>query len=842
MEPVENIAAWDGEVWAPVGSGCSKAVDEVAVWDGKLLAAAGRSIQIWDGDNWREIGKTSVIYDSRVFAMVPFEGDLVVAGDFGSVNDVTDLNNIARWDGTSWKAMGEGLNCDSGYPFYRWGVYSLICYKGSLIAGGSFEWYGYRNLARWSGAVWRGIGCGPSGWVHALAGWDDHLIVGGSFQTAFCRPDQNVAAYDFTVVPVTEFKTVGWDTSVVLSWKNPEDSRFVGTLIRFSPESYPDGLSLGESLPNGNDGRFEGLPGSEAGFVHTGLAESMTYYYSAFAYNATGRHSPVMLASAMTNPLGPVSDFEAVAGVGSVKLQWKNPPDEGCRGTLIHFSAKGYAPDPLSGKPVPNGNNGRFDGLPGSSGCFEHLGLEDGQTYYYSAFVYDSEGNLSTPEYVSVATPELEAFAARADDREVRLEWTYPYGPGFSGVLIRYSTQDYPSDHTDGDPVPNGKDGRFEGGAASDSAFMHGGLTNGITYYYSAFIYDTAHYSGPAWASVMPKDSMPPQRLVSFTAGAEDDSVRLRWTNPWDDDFRGTLIRFSDRRYPVDPQDCCPVHNENGGRFEGAPGSDSVFLHVEVSEWPEGKTVYYKAWAYDQGFNYSVPVYASARHDGAVCDTIPPELGVGVYQSPARSESLRVYLAADNTLLFASIDIIVDGVWTPLTVADSVGYLWVGDFKLPEVANSRKIRIDMCAADQSGNFTCKHPRFCSGLLTHQAGGAISSPDGRLTFEVAPGIMAADVNVLVLPIESQGDWGGLLDLSAEDVTFLADVDETAIAYRISPTGVLRGGSAHLTLSYRDMGLGPGILPDRLYIDQEGVGPLECYVDPDNESICACVNKV
>src|SRR5438552_17910823 len=53
---------------------------------------------------------------------------LVVGGSFTVAGDIL-ANNIATWNGTSWKAVGAGLNGD---------VRALTVYNGNLIAAGNF--------------------------------------------------------------------------------------------------------------------------------------------------------------------------------------------------------------------------------------------------------------------------------------------------------------------------------------------------------------------------------------------------------------------------------------------------------------------------------------------------------------------------------------------------------------------------------------------------------------------------------------------------------------------------------------------------------------------------------
>ena len=80
---------------------------------------------------------------------------LVTAGTFTEAGGIP-ANNIARWDGTEWYSMGQGL---LGEFFTQ--VFDLVVFDGDLIAGGWFNQAGGQpagNLARWDGANWYDMG------------------------------------------------------------------------------------------------------------------------------------------------------------------------------------------------------------------------------------------------------------------------------------------------------------------------------------------------------------------------------------------------------------------------------------------------------------------------------------------------------------------------------------------------------------------------------------------------------------------------------------------------------------------------------------------------------------
>ena len=92
--------------------------------------------------------------------------------------------NIAKWDGSTWSALGSGMNGDVC-------VNALAVSGTNLYAGGSFTTAGgvpANNIAKWDGSAWSALGSGM-GWrttwyVYALAVSGTNLYAGGYFTNA----------------------------------------------------------------------------------------------------------------------------------------------------------------------------------------------------------------------------------------------------------------------------------------------------------------------------------------------------------------------------------------------------------------------------------------------------------------------------------------------------------------------------------------------------------------------------------------------------------------------------------------------------------------------------------
>ncbi len=186
-----GVATWDGTSWSALGDGLSGSVYTVAVYRGVLyvggdltLYGSRLAIARWDGQNWQGVGGGMAGGSPRaqVYAMCEFTGHLYAAGTFTSA-DGLPAQNIARWDGQSWRAVGGGLTNTSGSPT----VYALVRHNGMLAACGVFDLAGGQPSAyvgAWDGSAWIpiGAGLGPRQigipW-YCLASYKGTLVAGG---------------------------------------------------------------------------------------------------------------------------------------------------------------------------------------------------------------------------------------------------------------------------------------------------------------------------------------------------------------------------------------------------------------------------------------------------------------------------------------------------------------------------------------------------------------------------------------------------------------------------------------------------------------------------------------
>ena len=174
---VNYVAVWNGTNWSGLGSGMDNKVNALALDRSGNLFAAGSfttaggvsaaRIACWNGSNWTNLGSTTMSGAVLYSLVVGTNGNLYAGGNFSFIGSLT-TSGVACWDGNSWSALGSGVNSPVTYRK----VYALVCdSSGNLYAGGTFTNVGgiaLNYIARWDGNSWSALGQGMSGAVSAL--------------------------------------------------------------------------------------------------------------------------------------------------------------------------------------------------------------------------------------------------------------------------------------------------------------------------------------------------------------------------------------------------------------------------------------------------------------------------------------------------------------------------------------------------------------------------------------------------------------------------------------------------------------------------------------------------
>jgi len=197
------IAQWNGSSWTALGSGMNSTVFALAVSGSTLYAggsftnaggSAANYIAQWNGSNWSALGSGMNTY-GYVYALAVSGSTLDAGGQFTNAGG-SAANGIAQWDGSSWSALGSGI---SGGDVYGPFVGALAVSGGMLYAGGDFTTAGgsaANYIAQWDGSSWSALGSGMNNWVPALAVSGSTLYAGGYFTTAGGSPANLIAQWN----------------------------------------------------------------------------------------------------------------------------------------------------------------------------------------------------------------------------------------------------------------------------------------------------------------------------------------------------------------------------------------------------------------------------------------------------------------------------------------------------------------------------------------------------------------------------------------------------------------------------------------------------------------------
>ncbi len=183
------LSRWNGSAWTPVANSPNHWIADLAAMpNGDLIAighfdavgaVATNYIARFDGSQWHALG-SGLDWLGRSVATTR-NGNLIALGAFATAGGVAS-QGIARWNGTTWQGFAGGLG--SGGAFENHGYVAHELPNGDLLVGGNFATAGgvaAQNLARWNGSAWSAVGY-PDNYVFTLTErLDGSVFVGGWF-------------------------------------------------------------------------------------------------------------------------------------------------------------------------------------------------------------------------------------------------------------------------------------------------------------------------------------------------------------------------------------------------------------------------------------------------------------------------------------------------------------------------------------------------------------------------------------------------------------------------------------------------------------------------------------
>lgn len=197
------VCLWAQQRWEAVAGGTDRQVEVLYPWQGALyvggrfttVGGAGglqaQGIARYTSSGWQQVGGIGAGGAGKIYAMVEYQGKLVVGGDFSGIG-MSSAQNLAAYDPTTntWSAVGGGVNGP---------VAALAVYDGELLVGGSFTQVNvaggaplyYAFFARWNGSQW--LAPDPSNPSYLLVGGSPRAFV--AFQNKLYLVGNFTAAY-----------------------------------------------------------------------------------------------------------------------------------------------------------------------------------------------------------------------------------------------------------------------------------------------------------------------------------------------------------------------------------------------------------------------------------------------------------------------------------------------------------------------------------------------------------------------------------------------------------------------------------------------------------------------
>lgn len=167
---------------------------------------------------------TGALNNSVSYLAIGSDGSVYAAGSFTQMGGIANTNNIARWNGSAWSALGTGVTAGAGI------LAMAIDSQNNLYVGGTFTTMGgvanTLRLAMWNGSAWSALSTGANGNVRALAiGANNIVYIGGDFGQLGAVPAAFVGSWNGTAFSAM---SSGMDNSVVALAVAPNNVVYAG--------------------------------------------------------------------------------------------------------------------------------------------------------------------------------------------------------------------------------------------------------------------------------------------------------------------------------------------------------------------------------------------------------------------------------------------------------------------------------------------------------------------------------------------------------------------------------------------------------------------------------------
>ncbi len=260
-----------------------------------------------------------------------------------------------------------------------------------------------------------------------------------------------------------------------------------------------------------------------------------------------------------------VSNLQAAVAENAVNISWSQNSDNDFGRYVLYRSLSEDEPgDSLFSTSVAGETE------------FRDNFVSEGQSYFYTLLVFDTEGLTATSNVIQVDVPvtyllPVNLVVVSTDSTRVVLSWSKNNEPDFAGYELQRS-----SEETTGEII-------FSTSVATDTTYTDNDVTEGNTYFYTCLVTDTAGYSTNSNQVQVDIPLIPP--TPSILEAAYDGYVYLSWSENPDSDFSSYEVFRSE------------VEDESGESiFSGTDVSTTEFVDENVVA---GGIYYYTVVVYD---------------------------------------------------------------------------------------------------------------------------------------------------------------------------------------------------------------------------------------------------
>lgn len=195
---MRSVVRWDGTAYQSTGDGLPYDFPvSAAVYQGDLYVGYFfGGIKRYDGNSWELVLELDGGFSDAPYLTV-YDGKLVAVGEFRFLSTYEWLGHSIAYDGVTWDSLG---TLDNVSP----GQIDLREYNGELYVIGAIQGPGINNLARWDGTSWQpvvgygnvGLSAGIQGSGYALAEYNGKLVIAGNITQVGDLPVNGIGTFD----------------------------------------------------------------------------------------------------------------------------------------------------------------------------------------------------------------------------------------------------------------------------------------------------------------------------------------------------------------------------------------------------------------------------------------------------------------------------------------------------------------------------------------------------------------------------------------------------------------------------------------------------------------------